>query len=80
MAGGPQNSTDPRNASNMIDCDFSVDNLMDEIDGGGWLDTTRPEGVPEGELNQLHTVGGRGAESTPLRSDPRVRHNRPPID
>lgn len=73
-------STSPRNSGNMIDCDFSVDCLQDEIDSGGWLDTTAPEGVPRSQLMTLHTIGGRGQEGQSIRSDPLPQHNRPPID
>ena len=63
-------NTGPRSAANMIDCDFSVNNLMEEIDDDGWLKTTKPEG--SSDLNKLHTVGGRGMELRDLRTRSRV--------
>ena len=70
MAGSDANDTAARNEQNMIDADFSVCNLMDEIDNDGWLRTTAPVG--SGQLNKLHTVGGRGMELKDLRTRSRV--------
>lgn len=73
MGGGDPHGDGPRSPTNMIELNFSANNLMEEIDGDGWLNITRPVG--DGALNKLPTVGGRGAENTPAksntRSDPR---------
>lgn len=58
-----------RSPENMIELDFSPDNLMEEIDGDGWLNITKPVG--SGALHKLPTVGGRGIESRDLTSDTR---------
>lgn len=59
----------PRSAANMIELDFSPNNLMEEIDGDGWLNISKPVG--QGALHKLPTVGGRGLESRDLYSDAR---------
>lgn len=75
MPAGPQHDNGPRSAENMFELDFSANNLMEEIDGDGWLNVTRPVGMSS-NLHKLPTVGGRGIESRDLtsdtRSDPRV--------
>jgi hypothetical protein len=69
MPAGPQHDGGHRSAENMIELDFSPDNLMEEIDGDGWLKTGRPVG--QGPLNKLPTIGGRGIESRDVTSDTR---------
>lgn len=69
MPAGSAHDGGQRSPANMVELDFSPDNLLDEIDGDGWLDTNRPVGL--GPLNKLPTIGGRGVETKDLRSDTR---------
>lgn len=69
MPAGPAHDGGLRSPENMIELDFSANNLMEEIDGEGWLNVTKPVG--DGKLNKLPTVGGRGLENRPLSSDSR---------
>lgn len=69
MPAGPQHDDGHRSPANMIELDFSPNNLMEEIDGDGWLNISKPVGT--GRLNKLPTVGGRGIESHDVTSDTR---------
>jgi hypothetical protein len=70
VAGSDANSTDVGRESVMMDCDFSVCNLQEEQEHGGWLKTTTPEGGP---VPEIITAGTRGYESPQNQSVSRIK-------
>ncbi len=58
--------TGPRSSANMRDLPFHPSTLEDEAEGGGWIETTRPEGSDD--LITLMTCSMRGAENDHYRS------------
>lgn len=71
MAGSAAaNDNAARKENIAIEADFSVCNLEEESENGGWLKTTTPEGGP---VPEIITAGTRGFEKPKNRSVSRIR-------
>lgn len=79
---GRENGTEQRNSENMYGHEdyFQPTTIMSENEAGGWLTTTKPVGVTDGELPILHTAGSRGIETKDNRTVGGVKHRRKPIE
>lgn len=75
---GRQNGTEPRNAANDSPYreGFEPTTVAAEVEDEGWLRTTTPEGVSDGERNALTTSGSRGDENTRRRTVSRTTRRR----